>query len=1009
MSINLTHPELLETASRELPVASLETLKTLREEMCSQSGTRDFKLQSHQRFLRRILSPDSSTRSLLMVHGTGTGKTCSAIQIAEEYILRPEFQDQRVLVLAQPAVQENFKNQIFDITRVFVDDQGLLLSKQCTGRRYLDILERIQHEPMKWSDPAVRSRMDTTAKKIISEFYEFQGYREFAIFVEKQKEFGDAHLNAWIHKHFDNRMIIIDEAHNIRDVQDISTKQISKTLELIIQTAENLTLVLLTATPMFHAYDEILYYFDLFLWNERKQPKDKSIKPSKIFTEDGTLRPESEEQFRAWCQEYISFIRGDNPLMFPFRLPPPPVLVSPPDRTHDVTGKPILKKDQRKILTLTGSMVQGIQREVLEKIKRNPVFISSEVICVLPEDKPFQQVFSIPTDGEAAYTYSSGTPSFLAPSQVPNYSSKFALIMKLIENAEGVILVYSNLTEYGAQMFSMCLEEHGYESAIHRRLLKNTAGEVERGSKGKYILFAGEKISDSELKRSLQRLKSRGNSSGKDIKIIVASPKLSEGVDLRFVRQIHLLDYWHNMSRNEQVIGRGIRACSHQLLPFERQNCSVYLHICRLPDSTYELLDEYIYRTKVEPNSVKIERVKQVIIESAMDCPLQQNINHLPSEWKKLEIPQIRSEDGSEVTLTLEQMASPIFGDSSSQCIVKESELDPNHERPFSAYTDIRDELFDKFISLFYQKPIWTKDALLKTSELNSYDPDVVIYMLQNAIESELKLKNKNGTIGILESKNNLYAFTQTHRENMQDRYIKKNSPKTITLKKQEGTIKEETKQSLDEIRESYKWVGDAKERFSKDVLDWYLVDHVLDETQRLKFMIDINWEDPPIYAAPLIAGDIHILGKNNFYRGDEKITLIGEDADVYSKWVEDRKNDFISKKAYFAATMENNVIKFNLDDKADELRLGERSKNIGVGRACTNYTEKILNQYANWLSGSPFPNTIKTRIQRCQYISLLIRDAVLKKKEGIAWWTPEEYSILTEDDNRKNLLARLK
>jgi type I site-specific restriction endonuclease len=113
MSVNLTHPELLETASRELPVASLETLKTLRDEMCSSSASRDFKLQSHQRFLRRVLSPDSSTRSLLMVHGTGTGKTCSAIQIAEEYILRPEFQDQRVLVLAQPAVQENFKNQIF--------------------------------------------------------------------------------------------------------------------------------------------------------------------------------------------------------------------------------------------------------------------------------------------------------------------------------------------------------------------------------------------------------------------------------------------------------------------------------------------------------------------------------------------------------------------------------------------------------------------------------------------------------------------------------------------------------------------------------------------------------------------------------------------------------------------------------------------------------------------------------------------------------------------------------
>ena len=1009
MSINLTHPELLETASRELPVASLETLKTLRDEMCSSSASRDFKLQSHQRFLRRVLSPDSSTRSLLMVHGTGTGKTCSAIQIAEEYIIRPEFQDQRVLVLAQPAVQENFKNQIFDITRVVVDDQGLLLSKQCTGRRYLDMLERIQHEPMKWSDPTVRSKMDGIAKRIISEFYEFQGYREIAILVSKQEEFGKTHLVSWIHKNFDNRMIIIDEAHNIRDVNDESTKQISKALELIIQTANNVTLVFLTATPMFHSYDEILYYFDLFRWNERKQPFKVNIKASEIFKDDGTLLPESEERFRGWCQEYISFIRGDNPLMFPFRLPPPSKLIALPDRTHDIAGEPISKRDQRKVLTLTGSPVQGIQRTVLEKIKKNPGLISPEVICVFPDNKPFQQTFSVPGDQEAAYMYSSGVPTFLAPSQVANHSSKFALIMKMIENAEGVVLVFSNLTEYGAQMFSMCLEEHGYESAIYRRLLRNTANEVERGSKGKYILFAGEKISDSELKRSLQRLKSRSNVNGKEIKIVVASPKLSEGVDLRFVRQIHLLDYWHNMSRNEQVIGRGIRACSHQLLPFEKQNCSVYTHICRLPDSGKELLDEYLYRTRIEPIAIKIERVKQVIIESAMDCPLQQNINHLPAEWKNLEIPQVRSEDGSTVTLTLAEMASPTFGESTSACVIKESEVDEEHERPFSAYTDIRDELFDKFISLFYQKPVWTRDDLLETKELSSYDPEVVVYMLQNAIESGLKLKNKNGSIGTLESKKNFYAFTVTHRENMQDRYSKKNPQRTITLQKKEKAITTEQRKTVEEIRNSFKWVGNAKERFSNDVLDWFIVDHVLSPEDRLQHMIALDWSNPPVYAEPLIAGDIHILGSNIFYRGTEKITLIGEDADTYSKWLEDRKLVFISKKSDFAATMDGDVIKFNLDDKADELKLGERSKNIGVGRSCSTYSETILNFFAAWLSGAPFPNTVKIKTERCQYIALLIRDAVIKKKEGIAWWTPEEYSIFTEDVNRKELLARLK
>ncbi len=82
--VNLTFPELKETKGQTLPPANEDTLKQLREEMCSQSASRDFKLQNYQRFLRRVISPDSPVRNLLMVHGTGTGKTCSAIQIAEE-------------------------------------------------------------------------------------------------------------------------------------------------------------------------------------------------------------------------------------------------------------------------------------------------------------------------------------------------------------------------------------------------------------------------------------------------------------------------------------------------------------------------------------------------------------------------------------------------------------------------------------------------------------------------------------------------------------------------------------------------------------------------------------------------------------------------------------------------------------------------------------------------------------------------------------------------------------
>ena len=71
---NLTHPELAEIRVNSLPPASVENLQTLRTEMC---GTTEFSLQPQQTFLRRVLSPDSPTRDLLMVHGTGVGKTCA--------------------------------------------------------------------------------------------------------------------------------------------------------------------------------------------------------------------------------------------------------------------------------------------------------------------------------------------------------------------------------------------------------------------------------------------------------------------------------------------------------------------------------------------------------------------------------------------------------------------------------------------------------------------------------------------------------------------------------------------------------------------------------------------------------------------------------------------------------------------------------------------------------------------------------------------------------------------
>lgn len=1030
--VNVSHEELAETKSQPLPPnATLDALKQMRESQCSTSASRDFKLQANQRFLRRVMSPESPTRNLLMVHGTGVGKSCTAIQIAEEYIVRPEFQDKRVLVLANPSIQENFKAQIFDISRVSVDADGLLLSKQCTGRRYLDMIQRSQSESLRYTDKASQQRVMNLANKIIGEFYEFIGYLTFANMIDRQKLTAktDNDMKKWIHDTFDNRLIIIDEAHNLKETTETeSNKLVAIAIEQILKTANGVTLVLLTATPMYDKFDEILYYFNLFMWNERKLETNKLVKTSDIFTEAGEFKEGKEPLFRGWCQEYVSFVRGENPFTFPFRLPPPDLLIALPDRTTDIAGQPI--KKQRKYLTLTRSFVSPQQADAIKSVTVKAVS-DHRLICMFPGNKTFRETFE---KSEGAYKYRD--EKFLAPSKVALYSSKFGLITKTIESTTGIVFVYSNVVESGAQLFAMCLEEHGFDPAIGNRLLKDTSGEVTRGSKGKYVLFTSD-ISDSDIKKALVRLKRSENADGSDIRVVIASPKVSEGVDFRNIRQIHVLDPWFNMSRIEQVLGRGMRTCSHSLLPFEQQNCTVYLHVCRYPDSTQETVDEYIYRTFVEEKAVRISKVKRVVMESAMDCDLQQSVNSLPADWRgekradgtQFLIPQIRNQDQKEVNLSLSAMSAPTFEEGSYEiiCNIQQSEVEPDHERPLSAILDVKDEVLDKILKLFAKKPVWRKDDLFEETSMKQYTQSVLSYILQNAIDSGFQLKDKHGRIGHLQAKDGVFAFTEGERDTLLDRLVKRESGVAVELPvvTPEEHMEEERVvtpvadlavgfSDLSAQRNSYAWPEYIKDRFSPEVLDWYLADVVLTDKEKVQHLLTLNWSAPPPYAAPLIATvpdgkKLYILGsKNIFNDAKEKITPVGAEEDAYRAWVKTAKDKFVSKKTDLFASIKDGGVIFNMDEKSPDVRRAARAKNIG-GRQCTTYQAGLLDKFSEWLVGTGFPEKVKTKKDRCLFLDLLVREAVLSGKDGIFWITPEEYSIFSEDEHRPDLLKRLK
>ena len=111
-----------------------------------------------------------------------------------------------------------------------------------------------------------------------------------------------------------NSVVIIDEAHNIKDPDD--NKLIPKILEEVLDNADELKLILLTATPMFNQPEEIIWILNMLLMNDKKC----ILSEKDIFDNDGNLI--NEELLQNKSKGYISYLRGENPINFPFKLFP---------------------------------------------------------------------------------------------------------------------------------------------------------------------------------------------------------------------------------------------------------------------------------------------------------------------------------------------------------------------------------------------------------------------------------------------------------------------------------------------------------------------------------------------------------------------------------------------------------------------------------------------------------------------------------------------------------------
>lgn len=202
------------------------------------------------------------------------------------------------------------------------------------------------------------------------------------------------------------------------------------------------------------------------------------------------------------------------------------------------------------------------------------------------------------------------------------YSTKFYHCLYDIINTFGINFIYTQFIETGTVPLSLILEQNGYVrwhpsiklqddgtySHISNYLnIKNTKKRCICGhlyeqhsktynSNNNYTILEQHKFRQATYIRSdgitkddfliaKSILNSNDNKIGEIIKVIVGGKQMSEGVDLKFVQSVHIINPWHNLIQIEQTIGRGARFCSHSLLEVDMMNVKVFKYVAIPPQT----------------------------------------------------------------------------------------------------------------------------------------------------------------------------------------------------------------------------------------------------------------------------------------------------------------------------------------------------------------------------------------------------------------------------------------
>jgi len=642
-----------------------EEINEYRNNVCGS----DFKLQSYQTFLANFINPYTPYRGIIIFHGTGSGKTCGAIAIAEQFKEQVEKYNTKIYVLCPgPILKEQFKSELITV---------------CTNYSYITNKEEFKYASQEEQAKAKKDALYATMK-----YYTIISYKNFhrRVLGEKLKETvittgkkktvyktneeGDIERERSLNKieSLDNTVLIIDEAHNF------TNNEYGEALTHILKKSKNLRVVLLTATPMKNLADDIIPLLNFV------RPLNDPIQRNRVF-EGNDYEMKLSEEGRTYLSQmatgYISYYKGNNPFTFAEKVEmgeiPEELLFTPLIRCqmsnfHLKAYQSVVSEIKDALDKVSESVSNFVFPGVDIKTKEVTAFygeqgyerLKSQLNEIQFLDLINEKFFNNEVESrEIMYLSKANQISgkIFHEKYLKQFSPKFYKCLQNINKLEGIGFIYSNLVHIGVKLFEEILLENGYlEYQENGNYTYNQDTrhykydirykEFQEKFKGEKFIPAtfititggiedGMDIPQEKLNTIRSVFNNINNQDGRFIKLLLGSKVVNEGVTLENIKEIHILDVHYHLGRVDQIIGRGIRHCKHyKSISAENLNpqVKIYKYVVSVPKGLSK--EEELYR-KAELKYINIKEVERLLIEISVDCPINFAANQLVEDLVK--------------------------------------------------------------------------------------------------------------------------------------------------------------------------------------------------------------------------------------------------------------------------------------------------------------------------------------------------------------------------------------